>query len=449
MLRLLLVAFLLMLARSGWAQEETPTKEEVEELKSVVEGMNESFTEYRGYVDALRKIKLSGYLQPQYRVADADAAISQFSGGNLPANVRKQFQIRRARLKVAYENVLSQYVLQIDAGQAGLSLKDAYVSITEPWIKSIGLQAGVFDRPFGYEISFSSGSRESPERSRVVQTLFPGERELGAKLFYAPQIGDLSFLRADLGVFNGTGPTSIEFDNFKDLIGRVGAQFPFEDAGAELDLGVSGYFGNVRNQTAYLWTGSSTGFTVDSAATNAGAGVSRNYVGVDAQFYYDLPHVGGTTLRGEVMFGEQPGGSTAPTSGDPSIGTKLTTISPVAPPSGPIYVRNFMGWYVYLVQNIGSSEQVVVKYDVYDPNSDLAAGDIGVVPQSSAADLRYSTLGLGFIHHWDENVKFVFYYEFVDNEKVTQSVASANSSLAPFAENVKDNLFTLRMQFRF
>jgi len=92
---------------------------------------------------------------------------------------------------------------------------------------------------------------------------------------------------------------------------------------------------------------------------------------------------------------------------------------------------------------------VVVKYDVYDPNSDLAAGDIGVAPQSSVADLKYSTLGLGFIHHWDENVKFVLYYEFVDNEKISQAVASSSSSLAPYAENVKDNLFTLRMQFRF
>jgi hypothetical protein len=311
---------------------------------------------------------------------------------------------------------------------------------------------GVFDRPFGYEISFSSSGRESPERSRVYQTLFPGERELGAKLLYAPQLGSMSFLRADLGLFNGSGPTSNEFDSFKDVIGHLAVQVPFEEAGAEIDLGISGYFGKVRNNTKYLWSDGEAapgvrGLVVDSALSNQGDGVLRRYAGADVQFYYDVPVLGGMALRGEVIVGKQPGTSNAASPAGMS-GTSLTTVSPSAQPTGPIYQRDFTGWYLNLVQNIGSSEQVVLKYDVYDPNSKVSGSDFGGQSNLTAADIRFSTLGFGFVHHWDENVKFVVYYEVVRNEKLNPA-ASTVPSLSAFIDDVRDNVFTFRVQYKF
>jgi hypothetical protein len=432
----------------GYGQEkETSTEKELEETKGKVDGLAESFSEYKTIVDVLRKIKVSGYIQSQFRLTDLKGTASPFSGGSFPTNSNKVFQVRRGRLKATYDNVLTQYVLQIDAIQTGVTLKDAYVSVTEPWTKSFGLQMGVFDRPFGYEISFSSGSRESPERSRLFQTLFPGERELGAKLFYAPQAGRLSFLRADLGVFNGSGPAANEFDNFKDLIGHIAAQIPFGESGAELDLGVSGYIGNVRNATKYLWengtVGGMKGFVIDSSSTNLGSGVARRYFGIDAQFYYDMPVLGGTTIRAELITGIQPGSSSA----GGIAGTSFTSVSPSAQPAGPLYKRDFAGWYVNFVQNLGTNNQIVVKYDLYDPNTNVAEGDFPGAGLS-AADVKFSTLGLGFIHHWDEHVKFVFYYEIVNNEELN-SAASSSSSLAPFVGDVRDNVFTFRTQVRF
>ncbi len=61
-----------------------------------------------------------------------------------------------------------------------MSIKDAYLRFSAPWLKNaVALKGGVYDRPFGFEISYSSSSRESPERSRIFQVLFPGERDLG------------------------------------------------------------------------------------------------------------------------------------------------------------------------------------------------------------------------------------------------------------------------------
>jgi hypothetical protein len=442
------MAAVCLVAATVLAQEKPPTKEELDEVKGIVNDLTESSTEYKTYVDALRKIKITGYLQTQFRLTNLNATGGQFSGGSFPANVNKMFQVRRGRLKVNYDNVLTQFVIQIDAIQTGFTLKDAYLSLTEPWLQSFGFQMGVFDRPFGYEISLSSGSRESPERSRMFQTLFPGERELGAKLFYAPQLGAMSFMRADLGVFNGSGPTANEFDNFKDVIGHIGIQLPFEEATAALDLGVSGYFGKVRNNTKYLWMDGSPvsgvkGFVADSSLSNRGDGVTRRYLGADFQFYIDVPYVGGLTLRGEIISGKQPGASDTVSAKSPN-GKNLTTISPAAQPTGPVYQRRFIGWYLNFVQNIGDKEQIVVKYDVYDPNSDVRGSDFIAASNLSAADIKYSTLGLGFIHHWDETIKFVLYYEIVKNE-----VLNPSTSLTSLIGDVRDNVFTFRVQYKF
>jgi hypothetical protein len=452
---LVTLATLWVLASSpGVAQQQPATKEEVEEIRGILDGLNESATEYRNYVDALRKIKISGYLQSQVRWTDLNGAATPFSGGAFPANTNKLFQVRRGRLKVNYDNVLTQFVIQIDAIQTGVTLKDAYLSLTEPWLRSFGFQMGVFDRPFGYEISLSSGVRETPERARVTQTLFPGERELGAKVFFAPQLGALSFLRADLGIVNGSGPTANEYDSFKDIIARVGFQLPFEEMNAAVDVGLSGYFGKVRNNTRFLWKAGApasgiNGMVVDSSAGNTGSGVTRRYLGADVQCYYDVPVLGGLVVRAEFMTGKQPGTSdtTRGSAGEVrATGKSLTSASPTAQALGPVYRRNFIGWYVYAVQNIGAKDQLVFKYDSYDPNTDVSGADFVSGSNLGAADLRYHTIGLGIVHHWDENVKFVLYYEIVRNETVT---TAAGSSLSAYAGDVRDNVLTFRTQYRF
>ena len=42
--------------------------------------------------------------------------------------------------------------------------------------------AGVFNRPFGHEIGYSTSGLESPERATIIQYFFPDERDLGAML---------------------------------------------------------------------------------------------------------------------------------------------------------------------------------------------------------------------------------------------------------------------------
>lgn len=425
---LFILIFTLITLKTFAQQDTTVAKvaEKVEEVKSALDGLNESYLETKGIVDALKKIKISGYIQAQYQSADIDGAAS-FAGGNFGAGLHQRFGVRRGRVKFNYDNDLTQYVLQIDVTEKGFATKDAYVSFKEPWLKTFGLTAGVFDRPFGFEISYSSNNRESPERSRLFQSLFPGERDLGFKLEMFPQEGSLSFLNLKAGMFTGNG-VNAETDNNKDFIGRLGFSFPFTEENLAIDGGISAYIGNVSVPTgkSLVTVNSPTLATSDLTTRDA----ERTYIGGDLQLYYDLPVLGGFSLRGEYISGKQPGTS----SGNGSY---------TAAPSGDVYLRNFTGYYLMYVQNIGDFNQFLFKYDSYDPNSDVSEDQIGQVTAAKlgAGDIKYTTLGLGWVYHWDSNIKFVFYYDMVSNE--------TSKNLAGFTENLKDNVFTFRIQYKF
>ena len=429
---LLLIIALLSIGKAYAQEDSTKTnsdelKSKIEELKGALDGLNESYLETKSTVDALKKIKLSGYIQAQYQTTDTDGA-STFSGGNFAAGMHNRFMIRRGRLKITYDNDITNYVLQLDATEKGLGLKDAYILLKEPWLRTFGLKAGVFDRPFGFEISYSSSSREAPERSRMFQTLFPGERDLGASLEILPIEGPFSFLNFKGGLFAGNG-INPEVDNQKDFIGRLGFSFPFYEENLAIDGGVSIYTGGVK-----LAAGKSI-YTVNSAslatADTKSAYADRNYLGFDAQLYYSLPLLGNFTLRGEYIGGKQAGASAS------------ANASPTALQTGDLYLRNFSGYYINYVQNLGDRNQFVVKYDVFDPNSDVAGDEIGAntAAKLGSGDIKYSTLGLGLVHYWDDNIKFVFYYENVSNE--------TSNKLGGFDSDLKDNVFTFRIQYKF
>ncbi len=442
----------LLLVTAGYAQDEGGTTDEkVSELKGQVEGMNETLTEMLGGLKSLQKLKFSGYIQSQYQWADTSGnpnyKIGNFAGGEFSQNVRDRFMVRRGRLKAAYTGDLTQYVLQIDVTQGGVGIKDAYIQITEPWLKNFTLTSGIFDRPFGFELAYSSGQRESPERSRLFQTLFPGEREIGMMIGYKNEgDGFLSHINFKGGVFNGVLNTASENDRTKDFIGRLGFTAPFQEQNLAIDGGMSLYMGKVtsNSRAVYSIDKSTKTFVTDSAMTDSLGKFDRKYIGADIQIYYDIPveWLGGFSVRGEFITGDQPGTASSDRFYNNAHGGTVT----------PLYQRKFQGWYLTYIQNFGLKNQLILKYDVYDPNTKVKGKDIGATATSisgrrlTATDVAFSTLGLGWIYHWDSNVKFVAYYDMVSNEKANQS---ATGSLSKYTKDLKDNVFTFRIQYRF
>jgi hypothetical protein len=229
-----------------------------------------------------------------------------------------------------------------------------------------------------------------------------------------------------LALFNGTGGTAVDFDKRKDFIGRLSFNKSLLNENLKTGLGFSYYNGGYDNQlTSHYNFSSATGFS--SSANDTLALSKRDYKGIDVQLAYDW-RLGLSTLKGEYIFGSQ-------------AGTSSSSKSVTAAPSGATYNRNFMGYYVCYTQNIlQTKSQLVVKYDVYDPNTDISGKEIGTLSKTGKADIAYSTLGLGWIYRFDSNVKFTLYYDMVSNE---------STSVKAYAKDLKDNVLTVRVQYKF
>lgn len=425
---------LLAFSVNAFAQE---SNNPIDTLAAYVQKMNSSVT-------SLQKFKVSGYIQAQWQKADSMGAKS-FAGGDFDPKMSNRFAVRRGRIKFAYTGTLSNYVMQLEATEKGVSIKDVYVNFTEPWLQAFSIIGGVFNRPFGFEVPYSSSSLETPERARFNQTLFPGEEDLGAMLtFQMPKTSPWNFLKIDAGYFAGNG-INPEFDSKKDFIGHIGIQRATNNEKIRYGLGLSYYKGGVYQGTTdvyKMWDINGVNVFSKSLPDSVVGGTfqKREYKGFDAQLTVETT-LGLTTLRGEYVMGIQPGQSKSTTSPTTDF-TKVT-----APATIPdLYIRNLSAGYINLVQSISHTPiTLVAKYDFYDPNTKVKGNEIGksVTGQkaTTAADLKYTTLGLGAILAVSSNVKITFYYDIVKNEK--------SNSLAGYSKDLKDNVFTLRLQYKF
>jgi hypothetical protein len=156
--------------------------------KATLDSLRKDISEVKIGLDALKKLKVSGWIQAQYQYIETKGA-SNFDGGDFLPNSNNRFMIRRGRVKFTYTNQFSEYVFQLNATERGINIADIYARFIIPKAPSFSVYAGVMNRPFGFEIEQSSQVRETPERSRFNQTLMPNERDMGAKLQYLPGKG--------------------------------------------------------------------------------------------------------------------------------------------------------------------------------------------------------------------------------------------------------------------
>ena len=398
----------------------------------------------RPFIKRFENINISGYMQPQFQVAQSDGAPS-YEGGNFSQYSSSRFMLRRARLKVDYllrtEEKMPKvlFTFQIDATERGVIVRDMFLKVFETKKNTLAMTAGFFARPFGYEVNLGSSFRETPERGRMSQILMPGERDLGVMLSYEPQKKMHKFyhLKVEAGFFNGQGQSgTTDFDSHKDFISRVTLK-PYKIGNSELGAGVSFLRGGWKNGTKYVYNSGVAGgnkvFVVDSSESNLGNSAPRHYYGGDVQ--YKINHQwGATELRAEYWFGTQPGTSASTT----NPGTLPTSNGLAA----PTYVRHYNGAFFYFLQNIvNTKNQLVIKYDWYDPNIKVSKTDIGKSGTNlTTADIKFSTLGIGYIYYFDPQTKITFYYDIVANEK---------TQLSGYTKDLKDNVFTCRLQFRF
>lgn len=387
-------------------------------------------------------LRLSGYIQPQFQLAESKG-IKNFEGTDFAANVNNRFMLRRSRIRIDYVHFGKearpgvQIVFQFDVNERGFTIRDVWGRVFENKYQLFAFTTGMFARPIGYEINVSSSDRESPERGRMSQTLMKSERDLGAMLTFEPRKKDhkLRYLKMDFGLFNGQGINATgDFDNSKDMIGRIALKpYPLGKKFI-LSSGLSFLNGGLLQNTKYKYNtvdvAGNGKVQVDSSLTNIGAVSPRKYYGADLQLKL-RNRKGFTELRGEYIGGTQTG----------TVNNSETPVTLLTGSEG-FHIRQFNGAYFYFLQHLFSDHhQLLVKYDWYDPNRKVKGSEIGAAGANlSAANIKYSTLGVGYINYLTENVKLVLYYAMVKNEK---------TQLAGYTKDIKDNVLTCRLQFRF
>lgn len=380
--------------------------ERITTTEGKVGSIEEQLLEMKSDLGALKKLKLSGYVQARYQNLQRDEV-----DGTLFNEGQSSFLVRRARLKATYTGEVGALVLQLDAVPSGVSIKDAEATLFIPGTKQTwGITAGQTKWPFSYEVVQSSSDREFPERTRVVRAFAAGERDRGIKVN-----GRMGFLRLNVGVFDGNGTdyrstgavgaaassaASSDNDKEKDVIGRVSFDKKW------IAGGVSGWYGKTLRRGGVL-----------NGVSTPREHFDRTRVGADLQIYLDVLPVGATALKGEFIAGKSYLRSGAEQFGVPAH-----------------------GWYALLVQNIGLENVVAVRYDVFDGANgvDNAASASGAVQRLGSSN-QVGTLGLLASHYFGGDVKLTAAYEL----PMTGTVDGND------AEDPKDNLFTLQLQAKF
>lgn len=370
----------------------------------------------------------------------------QLEGKYQQASEDFKLNVRRGRLKASYSNEWGAAVLQLDVTEKGVGLKDAYLMAKIPKFDYIVLQGGVFDRPFGYEIGYSSSKRETMERARITTTLFPNERDLGAKLRFRGKKGTVGYnFYLDAGVFCGNGIATEDASKYgdtnKDFIGHL--VYNQKGKNWAVGAGFSYYYGKVKSGS-YLDDAGATqnyiGYKMNSDKqweAVEGNTFRRQYFGIDAQVEFTTV-IGKTKIFGEFMIGNQPGLASSSTSHSSSgyFNGKAQFSGSSDATAGNIYNRDFMGGYVYLTQSIVNDKNTIVfKYDQYDPNYHVKGTEC-----TNVGDIMYQTFSVGYIYSPISCLRLMAQMDFVWNEL---------TSISKYEYNRPDNVVTLRIQYKF
>jgi len=470
--------------------------QQVSTLRDRVNGLEDRITTAEGDLSKLTKIKLSGYVQAQY--------FHYEQSSNYPHD---NFMIRRARVKVTYDATDGvAFVLEPDYQPGNFTIKNAYAQINEPWLKTFSVWAGKFDRP-NYEVEYSSSNLECLERSKVITSLYPDEKAIGFKLEVMPR---KTHLKIQVAILNGNegltytdangntisaAQNNADFDGFKDLMGRVTYAFKFGNFGG-LSIGAHGYYGKVKANTTDLLN---SDYTLNKTESDQGNSIRRNWVGVEAQLYMDV--LGGLTLKGEYIMGVNgvPGSYVKnATVNTTSYSMKHDTLAQTNTATTttaiiPCIERNFMGYYVYLIKNIGKRNQFAVRYDYYNPNTKISKDSIstkyGYNPKTitttvngtpkyssstnmytiaqtvtstteklmaGAGDISLGTWTFAWTYFFSNNIKLQLAYSIPINEKlpnagkvVTNYTVNNVPGSYDYNQVIKQNFLTLRVQAKF
>lgn len=378
-------------------------------LAEKVQSLEKAMAENKGLLDKASNLKVSGFVQGRYEWHDNSINGWDTKSNGPGSSTKSTFYVRRARLDTVYSGKNAEFVLQLDGGGDSVGLRDAEAAFVDTWTPlKLRVSVGQFKYAFGYEIQQGDPAREMPERARMIQQFFPGERDRGFKIQ-----GRYQMLRFQVALVNGNGVQDPIFKSGKDsnawldFVGRVGVDFK------ALSGGVSWYYGgsSVYNPTS----------STDTNPLNLKR-YSRVRAGADLQANLAVPSLGNLSLRGEFIFSRD----------------KNKDYNGVA--ADKCQDRVGLGWSAIAAQNIGSVLGAVIRVDSYDPLLQSSLDDTCLSADGKSGTYitagmdRVITYGGGLLLNVSQNLKATFVYEHPTEQG---------------AKKVDNDLFTAQLQARF
>jgi hypothetical protein len=384
--------------------------------------------------------RFSGFLQVDW-VIHNQASQDEINGSTGQPLNQDRFTLRRGHVRVDAEKGLVLGSLEIDANTtSGPQVRpiDAEVSLRWPQkpddrLPSLMATMGLMRIPFGYEVQELDYVRPFLERATVLQALFPGEFDLGARFKVKYNVLDLA-----IAVMNGNPIGNKVFPDLdpvgaKDLVGRIGVDFEIArgvrfQAGVSGDTGTGFHAGTPATASQLVWQDQNGDGLVEPGEIVAIGGTPatpsqvfhRFALGGDARLIVRLPPLGDLSFRAEVIDAQN-----------------LDRGLEVADPVGAGHDLREVGWSGGATQEITRWGMVGARYDVYNPDADASQQRAtNLVP----VDRSYSTFALmGMLRY--EQARLLLEYD------INTNPLGVGSNGAP--TTLADNALTLRGQVVF
>ncbi len=261
-----------------------------------------------------KKVKIFGYLQPQY-------TYNFLEGDNV-----NSIEFKRARIGVrgeVYEKF--SYYFMVEAGPfiggtQDVYLMDAFITYAaDNWAR---ISVGTFKQPFSLELATPCHALTTIERAIVVDQLVAPQRDFGLFLYGGNKYNKLNY---SFAVMNGRGLLNRDNNTKKDVIGRV-----------------------TYRLTSYLTLGGSFRYGYPVANDND---TDRTTFGGEFLLEMDKLSVQGEYIHDEGGYNLAAGGGCG---------------------SEPVVLGDKRdGAYIMGAYKINEKFQPVVKYEFFDPDLDL------------------------------------------------------------------------------
>jgi hypothetical protein len=386
------------------------------------------------------QVRVSGFLQTDWVVTNQASQDEINDSNGTPLN-EDRFTLRRGHLRADVEQGPVSGALEVDANTAsGPQVRPIEADVSFRWptrddprLPTLVATAGLMRIPFGFEVQELDWVRPFLERATVLQALFPGEFDLGLRLW-----ARYRFLDWGVALMNGNPIGSRTFPDLdpvheKDLVGRVGIDVTVA-RGLRLRAGVSGdagtgfHPGTPTTKDVVAWQDANGDGVVQpneitvipgSAATPSQT-FRRFALGGDVRLAADIPVLGELTLRAEAVSAS-------------NLDRGLEVADPVA--TG----RNLreIGWSIGVTQGITRWATIGARYDRYDPDADASQQrGASLVP----VDRTYSTWALMAMARYG-NQRLLLEYD-INTNPLGVSASGSPTTLA-------DDALTARAQLVF